>query len=72
MRLAILHMKSGKEISVIFPWNVREWSDWLALDRYGSHADKTRVLVVSDDKGNQYAVCADEVEFVVCPNPEED
>lgn len=71
MARAILHMKSRKSIPIIHPWTAQEWTEWVATDRYASYADKSAVILVCDEKGNQFVVCAYEVEFVMIPLEEE-
>lgn len=71
MPLAMVHMKSRKVIPVLYPWHAQEWRNWIATDRYATYKDKSAVLVACDEKGNQYVICAYEVEYVMVPLEEE-
>jgi hypothetical protein len=66
MALAIVHMKSRKQIAVMHPWTAGEWRGWL---QRRSRAETA--LMVCDEKGNQYVILVYEVEFVMVPLTEE-
>jgi hypothetical protein len=68
MSLAIVHMKSRKQIPVIMPWTASEWSEQID-QRWADELPQTILLV--DEKGNQIVVPAFEIDFVVIPLEEE-
>jgi hypothetical protein len=68
MALAIVHMKSRKQIAVVHPWTAVEWHEWLDERDQGVGG---AIILLCDEKGNQYVVPADRIEFVMVPLTEE-
>lgn len=64
MALAFVHMKSRKSFPVIMPWSASEWCDQIESRLLGEIGP---MILLVDEKGAQYSVRADEIEFVTIP-----
>lgn len=68
MPLVKVCTKSRREITVLHPWTIEEWYEWLEDRTEGVGGGHVQLC---DEKGSQYIMPASSIDFVMIPLEEE-